>query len=629
MCGIIGQWQVGDAPVGAEGRIAAGFERLAHRGPDGRGVVVESRERGALTLGHTRLSIIDLTDGGRQPMASSDGRHLIAFNGELYNYRELRDELRADGCTFQSESDTEVLLSAWSRWGAAGLPRLIGMFVFVVYDRVAGTLTIVRDAFGIKPLFYSADDDCFSFASELPALVALRGISPRLNRQRAHDYLVHAIQDAGDESFVDGISVLPPSHVLELALRPAAQPSVTRWWRPSIGESALSFDAAVEAVRDTFLQSVRLHLRSDVPVGAALSGGIDSSALTCAMRWLEPDMPIHTFSFIADHGGLSEEPWVDIVNAHVGARVHKVRIDRGDLARDLPDLIRAQGEPFCTTSMYAQYRVFQAARDQGVTVVLEGQGADELLGGYEGYPGPRAWSLFERGQWRALASFARQWREWPGRESRSVWRALAGQLLPDAAYRAALGRAGVQTAPSWLDLDALIAEGVSTRPVRVPRAASARGRRLVETLAHALTETYLPSLLRYGDRNAMRFSVENRVPFLSTQMADLLLSLPEAYLVSTNGETKSVFRAAMRGIVPSRILDRRDKVGFETPMRQWLQGSAPHIREVLAATSQFPFLSPSKMVAAFDASQAGRSTHDAATWRMINLCLWSKEFGVH
>jgi asparagine synthase (glutamine-hydrolysing) len=626
MCGILGEWRPG-VTADVDARFADGLARLAHRGPDDRGQFVERREQGTLVLAHTRLSIIDLSSGGHQPMVSRDGRHHIVYNGELFNYRELRTELAAAGDVFTTDSDTEVLLAAWIRWGAAGLRRFVGMFAFVVYDRAAGTLTAVRDAFGIKPFFHAVDGDGFLFGSEMPALLAIRRAPRRLDRQRAHDYLLHGVQDEAPASFVEGVRHLPPAHLLRLDLRAGSRPAVERWWTPRIAETPRAFDAARDAVREQFLENVRLHLRSDVRVGAALSGGIDSSALVCAMRHVEPQLPIDTFSFIADDPRLSEEKWIDVVNAHVGARAHKVRVGAAELERDMADLLAAQGEPFCTTSMYAQYRVFRAAREAGVTVVLEGQGADELLGGYDGYPGQRMLSLLERGRLFDLPRFAARWRSWPGRHG-SAWRALVGQLLPDALYARGLAFAGVETRPGWLDRAALRREGAHLRPVRVRRSPDARGRRLAEVLSQSLGGTYLPSLLRYGDRNAMRFSVENRVPFLTIPFAELMLSMPESFLVSPAGETKHVFRAAMRGIVPDAILDRRDKIGFETPMRAWLAGMAPAIRELLRGSSRFGFLAPDAMVATLDANVAGQARGDSQTWRMINLCWWSRLYGV-
>lgn len=662
MCGIAGFFSYDPLPAGLIGKMT---EFMRHRGPDDEGFVLfrdlmappivagsfDTAEQSwrteipyapekqieqvadmpvQIALGHRRLSIIDLSPFGHQPMMSRDGRYWLVFNGEIYNYRELRLELQIKGHHFISDSDTEVLLAAWSVWGTSCLPRLVGMFAFAIYDRVANTLTCVRDAFGIKPLFYAHDGDKFLFASELPAMLQLRAGHDKLNWQRAYDYLIYGVQDQGFGTFVKGIYHVPPAHLVRLNLDDPTTLDIERWWRPDIAQKTnLSLGDAAEALRGLFLESVRLHLRSDVLLGAALSGGIDSSALVCAMRYLDPDMPIHTFSFIASNGNLSEEMWVDTVNAHVGAQVHKVLLMSDDLGRDLPDLIQTQGEPFCTTSMYAQYRVFQEALNHGITVVLEGQGADELLAGYQGYPGQRMRSLLECGDIAGMYRFATNWKQWPGREGQSAWRALVGQLLPDGLYSNTLHFVGKDTCPAYMDINELKKNGVSTHPNRLPRSSDGRGRRVAEALSRAVTVGGLSSLLRYGDRNAMRFSIENRVPFLTLQIAEFLFSLPEDYLISETGQTKHVFREAMRGIVPDTILNRKDKIGFETPMQEWLHAMVPPIQECLAQTTQFPFLDSEKMVSKFKLELEGKKSISLQMWRPINLSWWARLFSVH
>jgi len=251
-----------------------------------------------------------------------------------------------------------------------------------------------------------------------------------------------------------------------------------------------------------------------------------------------------------------------------------------------------------------------------------------LLAGYDGYPGQRMLSLLEQGRFGVLFGFARSWGEWPGREGKSAWRALVGQLLPDGLYQRGLAHMGINTTPAWMDLGALQQHGISVRPRRMDRLPQGRRRRVAEVLSLALTENGLPSLLRYGDRNAMRFSIENRVPFLTLPMVDLLLSLPEAYLISNSGDTKHVFRAAMRSIVPDAILDRKDKIGFETPMQDWLSDLAPTIRECLVETKQVSFLRSEKMVSDFDSLVSKKRRLSSQIWRMINLNWWSRLFNV-
>lgn len=622
MCGIVGgYWQ--STGHGLEKRLDAALLAMHHRGPDDKGFDLNKSELGVVALGHTRLSIIDLSSSGHQPMVSKDGRYGLVFNGEIYNYRELRDELCGFGYRFDSDSDTEVLLQAWIAWGESCLLRLQGMFAFVIHDRHKHTLTCVRDAFGIKPFFYSWQQGEFIFASELPALLAVRGGRPQVDWQRSYDYLVNGDYDSQARSFIEGVWHLPPAHRMTLDLTSRVLTEPQPWWEQQVKQnSLLSFDQAAEAVREKFLENIKLHLRSDVPLGAALSGGIDSSAVVCAMRYLEPESSIHTFSFIAKSCDLSEEKWVDRVNAHVGATSHKIIATGDELVRDLDDMIRAQGEPFGSTSIYAQYRVFQRAKEAGITVTLDGQGADELLAGYSGYPGPRLLSLLETGQPLKAFRFAGQWSQWPGRSYKHAWMHLAQILLPDGTYGKARKIFGRDSSPAWLKLDLLREAGVSLQESRSPISYEARGRRVIERLGNSLRHRGLPELLRHADRNSMRFSVESRVPFLTVPFANLLFGFPEEYLIASNGETKSVFRSAMRGIVPDYVLDRKDKIGFETPEKDWLLSVSPTLRQWLQNSNEIPFINRDELLKHFDAVVSGKAAFSWQVWRWVNFCKW-------
>jgi len=622
MCGIIGLF-TRSLPADLPRRLEAGLAALRYRGPDDSGQEIISVAGGSLILGHTRLSIIDLTSAGHQPMYSLDQRFAIVFNGEIYNYRELRRELEDLGCEFRSDSDTEVLLAAWIQWRAGSLPRLVGMFAFVVFDREAGTLTCVRDAFGIKPFFYGQEQGDFLFASEIPAIKALKQEKIGLDWQRAYDYLVHGDYDTGPRSFVDGVLHLLPGHLLEFDLRSGQISEPQRWWSPRTAErNDLSFAQATELVRERFLGNIRLHLRSDVPLGAALSGGIDSSAVVCAMRHVEPELPINTFSYIARGSLVSEESWVDRVNQHVGAIPHKVVVSAAELADDLDEMIRAQGEPFGSTSIYAQYRVFKLAREQGVTVTLDGQGADEMLAGYSGYPGQRIRSLVEKGRFSEAWHFLDEWARWPGRSRLQGAKRAVAEMTQGPLYDALRRLNGNRTLPPWISPDSLEERGIIRRYPRLHSDNGEAGRRLVAELALSLNRRGLPALLRHGDRNSMRFSVESRVPFLTLELVELLLSLPETYLISPRGETKHIFRAAMRGIVPDAILDRRDKIGFETPEREWLLGMGETIRGWLRADLNLPFFNQAEVLKEFDLIAAGKKPFSWQVWRWINFSRW-------
>ncbi len=589
MCGIAGVFLPGSAADYGDSMQRALFAMM-RRGPNGRGIESVREQNTELLLGHTRLSIIDLSHGGRQPMRSSDGRFVLVFNGEIYNYRELRVDLERLGVDFRSQSDTEVLLQAWTVWGEACLPKLTGMFAFAVYDREKGELTCVRDAFGIKPFFYCWDGDTFVFASELPAIKALRTRPAQLNLQRSYDYLAWGDYDSTEQTFLDGVFHLLPGHVLRITMGGArGQPA--RWWTPRVeAVEPISFDDAADTFRSMFLDNVRLHLRSDVAIGAALSGGLDSSAIVAAMRHLEPDLPIHTFSYIARGSQLSEEVWVDQITAGVNAVAHKVEVSAFELAADIEDMILAQGEPFGSTSIYAQYRVFKSARDHGVTVTLDGQGADELLAGYNGYPEKRIHSLLDEHRYFDAGKFVRAWSSWPNRRFAYGAKSAIANVLDGPVYRRMRKLWRHPAKNAWLDVDGLTDRGVQTSMPLHPSPYEMRGRRLMSELAFSLTQRGLPALLRHGDRNSMRFSVESRVPFLTTSMADLLLGLPEHYLISAQGQTKHVMRAALRGIVPDAVLNRRDKVGFETPERQWLAQLAPQARQWLGDGPRIDFI---------------------------------------
>jgi asparagine synthase (glutamine-hydrolysing) len=635
MCGLFGYFSTD--PLIDQGvlnaKLKAAQRALHRRGPDDCGLETFITHRGnnlpeaTLALGHTRLSIIDISSAGHQPMKSADGRYAMVFNGEIYNYKELCGELKAQGYQFTSASDTEVLLAAWAAWGSSCLSRLAGMFAFAVLDRQDATLTCVRDAFGIKPFFYAEADEEFVFASEAPALIALRSDPPDLNWRSAYDYLVHGDYDSSEATFFDGVLQLRPGHLLVVDLVNRLPASPKRWWVPVTRERYdLSFAEAAEQLRGLFLQSVRLHLRSDVPVGAALSGGVDSSAVICAMRHIEQDLPIHTFSYIASGSAVSEEVWVDRINRHVGATPHKMDVSADELANGLDDMIRAQGEPFGSTSIYAQYRVFHLARQAGVTVMLDGQGADEMMAGYNGYPGQRLRSLIETGRLAEAVSFLDEWSKWPGRSRIDGAKRLAAEMTGGWLYELLRTMNGSNALPSWINGQPLVERGVIGHfPRRRPTQTEA-GRRVVAELASSLTQRGLPALLRHGDRNSMRFSVESRVPFLTLDIVNLLLSLPESYLISAKGETKHIFRAAMRGIVPDDVLDRRDKIGFATPEQAWLISMADRVRGWLREDLRLPFFNQAEVLREFELIVAGKKAFSWQVWRWINFCRWYSHF---
>lgn len=614
-------------------------DALAHRGPDdlgfavlGRaGVTAGRRYSGPLltsdpVLIHRRLSILDLEETGWQPMSAGEGRFWLIFNGEIYNFLELREELKALGHRFRGRSDTEVLLAGYAQWGEGVLPRLVGMFAFALADMERRTLLLARDPFGIKPLYCAETPDGVTFASEIKALLHLPGVRRRVDQERLFVYLRQGETDFGGGTLFADVQQLPAAHYLVVSLDGPRLPTPVRYWSLTPQPvSELSFAEAARRLRELFVRSVQLHLRSDVPVGAALSGGIDSSATVMAMREIcGARLDLHTFSFIGEGARSDESAWIDLVGGQAGAAMHRVRPSAEELVADLDRLIAAQDEPFGSTSIYAQYRVFGLVRQAGIKVVLDGQGADELLAGYPQYRAARITSLFRQGR---LGDIVRMLRSLSRTSDRTaLWTLLraADFALPEAVQGPLRRLVGEEFVPPWLDARWF------GGPAK-PRSRYTPGSEVLHgELRRTLVEQGLPMLLRYEDRNSMAFSIESRVPFLIPELADFLAGLPEEYLIGPDGTSKRIFRAAMRGLVPDAVLDRTDKIGFATPEQAWLGQLRPWVERVLSdpAAAEIPAIRLPEIRREWEAVVAGRRPFSFRVWRWINLIRWSGGLGV-
>jgi|SRR5579872_1449970 len=632
---------IGESPdpraLGAVPEIA---KTLEHRGPDdggyllydGRHVRVERTwpaECGAprTVFLHRRLSILDLHETGSQPMRSVDGRYAIAFNGEVYNYVELREELERLGHGFRSTGDTEVVLAAYAHWGAAAFARFTGMFALAILDTKRQRVVLCRDPFGIKPLYYACRGGALYFASELPALLKFVPAQRTVDAAQLYRYLRYGITDEGNATLFSGIHQLRAACYAEIAIEDPARIEQRSYWNPSIAtDKGIPFAEAASEVRRLFVQSVRMHLRSDVPVGSALSGGIDSSAVICTMRHIDDRIDLHAFSYIASDSPLNEEHYVDLVARRVRAHVHKVYPQPEELVDELAVLSTVQGEPFRSTSIFAQYRVFREAARAGIKVVLDGQGADELLGGYRAYLGVRLAELVRSGSLAEAALFLRKCARGLGVSAGYLVQKAAEYLLPAQVQGPLRKIVGRELLPEWMNEKWFLRAGV-----RAAAAADGHARPLLKNeLLRELQTTSLPSLLRYEDRNSMAFSIESRVPFLTTELVEFILRLPESYIIGRDGTTKRVFREAMRGLVPDAILDRRDKIGFATPEEDWMRRLDRWIRPMLAsdAAQAVAALDVSKTRELWDGMLAGRRRFDFELWRALNVIHWSHQFNV-
>jgi asparagine synthase (glutamine-hydrolysing) len=634
MCGIGGILTT-RAELFPRGAVEAMSLALKHRGPDDQGFLQwdgrhEPQRNREIALGdqtcfaliHRRLSIIDLSQAGWQPMTSHNGQFDVIFNGEIYNYLELRNELKRAGITFRSASDTEVLLAAWALWGQAALQRFTGMYAIALIDWRARKLTLVRDCFGIKPLYYARWNGGLAFASEAKALLQLPDVSRTVSSSGAYRYLALGLTDDGGDTLFSDIRQVPPACSVEIDLNTTIASEPRRYWRlPDAASGGPSFVDAAVRLRDLFVDSVRLHLRSDVPLGVMLSGGIDSSAILMAMRTIGGDKAdLHTFTYVADDPALDEERWADLAGNAAHATMHKVRITSQELVNDLDRLIADQDFPFGSTSIYAQHRVFGMARAAGIKVVLSGQGADEMLAGYHPYRAARLASLVRSGKLVEAFTMFQQAKRVGGSAGRTALRVMAG-LVP-----ATFMQAGYDSYQRISGQDAVNRGWFSSRGI-AGDGGLWRGRSsLRDALAVTFSETNLPALLRYEDRNSMAHSLESRVPFLNRSLVDFVFSLPEHYLIAPDGSGKSILRAALRGLVPDAILDRRDKIGFQTPELGWLSHLDRWVTGVLTsdAARENPVIHADVALAQWGAVREGRRRFDSRIWRWLNLIRWSE-----
>jgi asparagine synthase (glutamine-hydrolysing) len=640
MCGIAGV--VASAAEDLR-PVAAMTAALRHRGPDDEGYLFAEPggaacafagedtvagvglpplpaappPRARVAFGHRRLSIIDLSPGGHGPMASPDRTLWITYNGEIFNHVELRDELRDLGHRFRTSSDTEVLLAAYAQWGPAALHRFNGMWAFALYDARRGVVFCSRDRFGVKPFHYYWDGASLAFASEIKGLLAHPRV-PREPRPAAvHSFLVEGALDEGEDTFFKDVRRLPAGHqvTLDLATNRLVQEA---WYALPAPESPVP-DAG--ALRALLADAVRLRLRSDVAVGTCLSGGLDSSSIAVLARQLGAGAaaPYRAFSVTFRDAGLDESTHLDAVIAQTGLESLRAAPTAQELVADLPALARDQDEPTASASPYAQWRLMRLASQSGVKVLLDGQGADEVLAGYHHQYGPH---LAERARHRGLGAAvgaARQAARVTGRPLSYFLGLLAYHALPapSALRRWAVGRAATH---SRLRRDLVSADLAAT----AGPAASERHRprrTLAEERRAEITSTSLPALLRYEDRSSMAFSLEARTPFLDYRIVEWALALPSDALIR-DGWTKAPLRDAMEGLLPEAVRQRRDKIGFAVPERRWLREAAPAVRGWLGRDAAVRPLLRSGVLDGWLAGDDESLACRRGLWRLLSLELW-------
>lgn len=628
MCGIWGFVGIDDTIPSAD--AMAGLRSLTHRGPDSWGISLEDDAKitsseaipdGSVSefLGNRRLSILDLSTAGTQPMVAEDGRIRLVYNGEVYNYRELRAQLAKKGYEFESDTDTEVVLRCYQEYGEACVQRLRGMFAFAVRDRGRGTLFGARDRLGIKPFYYDDSSGRIAFSSEVTALLVADVTSGELDEQAVDDYLALGAVSA-PRSILADVRALPPGHTLTYDLRDGS--TTTRcYWRPSFEPSEAG---RPERIRELLTESISLRLRSDVPVGAFLSGGLDSSAIVALMDEIGSD-DIHTYSIDFQEQAYSETVYASTVAEAVGTE-HTAEVVRGDSVREaMPDIVSAMDQP--TVDGVNTYFVSELAAEDGLTVALSGLGSDEIFHGYPTFRQVPLLSRLSRAVPSPLRSPLAGLLERLGDVRPSVpFREVADLLRSDkgfgAAYLAARG-----LFPSTVRSDLL---KVDVDPNRVPSEieSSVPGEiasHIEDRVSDAELRWYMQNqLLRDTDAMSMSHSLEVRVPFLDSELVEYVCRSPSNAKRRGKG-TKPLLRRAVSDVVPSTVL-QRDKTGFTFPFAEWLENELEPVVErafqedVLAQT-------PLDVDAARGLREAFRrgEVHWSRLWAVVVLSLWVDE----
>lgn len=562
MCGITGILTFDQNTETLQTLIQKMTDTVKHRGPDDEGFYVDN----GIALAQRRLAIIDLSPGGHQPMAGPDGSTWMVYNGEIYNYQEIRAGLENRGHCFKSQSDSEVILHAYQEYGPDCLALFNGMFALAIWDSRRRQLFLARDRLGVKPLYYYRDSHCLMFASEIKAILAVIEARPVPNERLVYDFLTTGMLDHTSETFFTGICKLPAAHYMLIDAQGREQ--VRRYWDFEVNDEAVPLlDKAVgeqsEAFFELLVDAVRLRLISDVSVGSCLSGGLDSSTVVSIISRLIKEQKAasvgprqQTFSACYQGSNVDEQPYIDQITQWSGALSHKVFPQAEGFKAEFPDLLWHQEEPFAGTSIYAQWTVMRLAREHGVTVLLDGQGADEQLLGYRKFYAFYGLNLFNQG--RPLAGMAELIKHF------GSWEVLKTLKLRRGLRYFQKRQLGA-TALGFNLLQDPLAEKFKDSPLNIGLNGS-----LGERIKADMTQYSIPVLLRYEDKNSMAFAREARVPFLDYRLVEFVGQMP-LNLKLRDGWTKYCLRRGAQGQVPEAILKRRDKLGFATPEENWLR----------------------------------------------------------
>lgn len=625
MCGFVTVVNAKSDPV-SSALIERMLKPIFHRGPDDSGITVD----GPVGLGFRRLSILDLSPQGHQPMRSQDGRYSLVFNGEIYNYVELRQKLSEFGHKFYSTGDSEVLLTAYAHWGANCVNYFNGMWAFVIHDRDRRAVFGSRDRFGIKPLYRWQGQREMLFASEIKSIRASGLYKAEINQRILADYLFEARLDESNECFFAGIKKLPAGHCFELTLDDSRYREWAFWSLESLTTKLQPH--ATDEFSQAFEKSMLLHMRSDVPVGVNLSGGLDSSAILCEAARLramnETNEPILAFSY--QDNAFDESRYIADTLAQSGARLVKLELTPRQFWNSIPAVLAMQDEPVHAMSAVIGYHLSALAQQHGVKVVLNGQGADEVLAGYDSYFHVRWEELIQQGRlseaWREINDFS----ERHGGRSVPRYFSLVKQMLSapikarlktQVSARAERQRRSIAESKKWINPDLL--DHFQPLNGHGPLTLNA-------TLIRSVRQAPLPLYLRVEDRNSMAHSIESRLPFLDHRLVELAFGM-DSELKIRGPWNKFILRESLINKIPESVRSRVDKMGFSTNSHNWLRNELKtQLLEIVNDPSflNSPLFSHSEFYKLTQRHLSGEENNISPLLKAVQIHLWQQQQGI-
>lgn len=622
MCGITGIYNF-DNSIFESMNLEKMTNALCHRGPDGSGTYIN----GSIGLGHRRLSILDLTDAGYQPMSYAGGRYQIVYNGEVYNFLEIRQELEKEGFSFASSTDTEVLLAAYIKWGEECLLRFNGMWAFAIYDKDKKSLFLSRDRFGIKPLYYALQGRTFLFGSEMKAILAYPEFSADVDFEAFSEEIRYPLSlEGGERTLFKKIKRLEPG--CSLIVTPSKIKKI-RWWKTSehLREVPFILKKQTEEFRSIFLDAVRLRMRSDVPIGTCLSGGLDSSSVVCSMYkifsepgWGLERIPkdwqkvfIHTFPGTP----IDERSYAEEVIKFSKIKPVFIETRPEEYLETMADVIY-KSEDIYSGMLTPAYVIYRTIREHGVKVTLDGSGADEMMGGYPTYVGYALADALKKLDVKRYVTLLHMQREMMLGSQNSITRSILGSVIQSNPLL-------VKTYQKFVAKNDLF-----KRKEAELKEYSPFEERLKNSLYNDFHNNVLPAILRNFDRMSMAHGVEVRMPFMDWRLVTYIFSLPAESLIN-RGHTKLIFREAMEEILPERIRWRKGKIGFNAPMVNLFTGPLKTwAREILTSPSflDVPYWNGKKVMEDYERMlKRGMRWPDAIRiWPYLHGYLWLRQF---